>query len=34
MTLTAGGEFDLAEALDPKNDIVGKDKGKGHGGGC
>ncbi|XP_032400381.1 CD99 antigen-like protein 2 isoform X1 [Etheostoma spectabile] len=29
----AGDEFDLADALDPNNDIGGKDKNKGQGGG-
>ncbi|XP_034020078.1 CD99 antigen-like protein 2 isoform X2 [Thalassophryne amazonica] len=29
----ADGDFDLADALDPKNDIGGKDKNKGQGGG-
>ncbi|XP_028996725.1 CD99 antigen-like protein 2 [Betta splendens] len=29
----AGGDLDLADALDSSNDFSGKDKGKGHGGG-
>lgn len=33
LTFTAADEFDLADALDPKNDIGGKDKNKGQGGG-
>lgn len=33
LTSTAGDDFDLADALDPNNDIGGKDKSKGQGGG-
>lgn len=33
LTSTAGEDFDLADALDPNNDIGGKDKNKGQGGG-
>lgn len=33
LTSTAADDFDLADALDPNNDIGGKDKSKGQGGG-
>lgn len=33
LTLTVDNGFDLADALDPNNDIGGKEKNKGQGGG-
>lgn len=33
-TPAADSDFDLADALDPNNDIAGKDKGKGREGMC